>query len=127
MKELGRWNCLLIAFWLSSGMPEPRIAKLVLDARRRAGLSQRDLARRARTAQSVIARIEAGITSPTWDTLSRLLAAAGFELRASLELRPVSGSHMLDDVPRILRLTPEQRLIELRNASRFFASVRPRG
>jgi hypothetical protein len=28
---------------------------------------------------------------------------------------------MLDDVPRILRLTPEQRLLELHNAARFFA------
>jgi len=32
---------------------------------------------------------------------------------------------MLDDVPRILRLTPEERLIELRNAARFLdAAVR---
>jgi hypothetical protein len=74
----------------------------------------------------VVARIEAGTTSPTWDTLSRLLAAAGFELSATLELRAVRGSHMLDDVPRILRLTPEQRLIELRNASRFITSARQR-
>lgn len=96
------------------------------NARRQAGLSQRDLARRARTAQSVVARVEAGTTSPTWDTLLRLLAAAGFELHTNLQLRPVKRSHMLDDVPRILRLTPEQRLIELRNVSRFFMSVRPR-
>ena len=108
-------------------MLQPRVADLVREARRRAGLSQRDLARRARTTQSVVARIEAGTRSPTWDTLARLLAAAGFELRASLEVRPVKGSHMLDDVPRILRLTPEQRLIELRNASQFITSVRPRG
>ncbi len=107
-------------------MTRPRIADVVRNARRQAGLSQRDLARRARTAQSVVARIEAGTTSPTWDTLSRLLAAAGFELRASVALRPVKRSHMLDDVPRILRLTPEGRLIELRNASRFFTAARPR-
>ncbi len=103
-----------------------RIGRLIRDARLRTGLSQRDLARRARTAQSVIARIEAGKTSPTWDTLSRLLAAAGFDLRANLELRPVKRSHMLDDVRRILRLTPEHRLIELRNASRLIVSARPR-
>jgi hypothetical protein len=30
---------------------------------------------------------------------------------------------MLDDVPRILRLTPEERLIELRNAARFFETA----
>ena len=107
-------------------MARSRIAALLIDARRQAGLSQRDLARRARTAQSVVARIEGGATSPSWDTLTHLLGAAGFDLRASLELRPVTGSHMLDDVPRILSLTPEQRLIELGNASRFVASARPR-
>jgi transcriptional regulator with XRE-family HTH domain len=94
-------------------------AALVRDARLRAGLSQRELARRAKTAQSVVARIEGGQTSPAWETLTRLLAAAGFELDASLTVRPVFGSHMLDDVTRILRMTPEERLAEIANASRL--------
>ncbi len=94
-------------------------AALVRDARLRAGLSQRALARRAQTAQSVVARIERGQTSPTWETLTRLLAAAGFDLDASLAVRPVFGSHMLDDVARILCLTPEERLTEVANATRF--------
>jgi hypothetical protein len=33
---------------------------------------------------------------------------------------------MLSDVARILRLTPEERLIELRNAARFLAAARRR-
>ena len=92
---------------------------LVRDARLRAGLTQRELARRAETAQSVVAHIERGQTSPTWETLTRLLAAAGFDLDASLAVRPVVESHMLDDVARILCLTPEERLTEVANASRF--------
>ncbi len=96
-------------------------AALVLDARLRAGLTQRELAHRAETAQSVVARIERGQTSPTWETLTRLLAAAGFDLDASLAVRPVFGSHMLDDVARILCLTPEERLAEVANANRFLA------
>lgn len=102
-------------------------ARLVAAARQRARISQRELARRARTAQSVVARIESGATSPGWKTLQRILQAAGFELHTELAARPRGRSHMLDDVPRILRLTPEQRLIELRNAARFFsaAEVRP--
>ena len=99
-------------------------AALVRHARRRAGLTQRDLARRARTAQSVVARIERGLTSPSWRTLSRLLAAAGFELRADLGLRPTPRSHMLADVARILQLSPQQRLDEVRNLSRFVAAAR---
>ena len=99
-------------------------AELLRQARERAGLSQRQLAQRAGTAQSVIARIERGLSSPTWDTLERLLEAAGFELAAQVEPRVVVGSHMLDDVPRILQLTPEQRLEEVKNLSEFFAHAR---
>ena len=98
-------------------------AELLAAARDRAGLAQRALARRARTAQSVIARIESGATSPSWRTLERLVRGAGFELRISLVPRIRGRSHMLEDVPRIMRLTPEQRLLELRNAARFFASA----
>lgn len=105
-------------------MTAPASAALLHAARRRAGLTQRELARRSGTAQSVIARIERGQTSPTWDTLARLLGAAGFELRPGLALRPIADSHMLDDVPRILRLAPEARLTELANASRFFSAAR---
>ena len=101
-------------------------ARLLRSARDRAGLTQRALAERAKTAQSVVARIEQGATSPTWDTLSRLLDAAGFELEASLGLSVADESHMLADVPRILRLTPEERLIELRNVSRFLSEARRR-
>ena len=105
-------------------MPPP--AELLRAARARAGLTQRQVARRAGTAQSVVARIELGTTSPTWETLTRLLAAAGFELEALLGLHVVEGSHMLADVPRILRLTPEDRLLELRNASRFLVEAKRR-
>ncbi len=98
-------------------------ATLLLEARTRAGLSQRELAERARTSQSVVARIERGQTSPSWVTLAQLLIAAGFELVAELEIGPAPGSHMLADVERILSLTPEERLNEVRNMSRFLAAA----
>lgn len=99
-------------------------ATILRQARIRAGLSQRALAMRAGTAQSVVARIEAGGTSPTWETLTRLLEASGFVLDASLAIAPAEQTHMLSDVPRILRLTPEQRLEEVANAARFIAAAR---
>jgi transcriptional regulator with XRE-family HTH domain len=105
-------------------MSPAAVGPLVRAARERAALSQRELARRAKTTQSVVARVELGAASPTWDTLSRLLAAAGFDLQPELVVRPVARSHMLDDVPRILALTPEQRLEELASASRFVAAAR---
>jgi transcriptional regulator with XRE-family HTH domain len=89
-----------------------------------AGLSQRGLARKARTAQSVVARIELAETMPSWETLTGLLKSAGFELRAELERMPVVDRQILDDVPRILRLTPEQRLREVANVSRFIAGAK---
>ena len=99
-------------------------ARIVREARARAGLSQRELARRAGTSQSVVARVEGGQTQPSSDTLARLTAAAGFEIRTELVLRAVADTHMLDDVARILALTPEERLLEVRNVTRFEAAAR---
>lgn len=103
--------------------PHTSPATIVADARAKAGLSQRELARLAGTAQSVVARIESGQSSPTWQTLSTLLAAAGCVMRLEIE-RTTFDSHMLDDIARIRALSPEQRLIELRNASRFLHAAR---
>ncbi|MGE0157971.1 MAG: multiprotein-bridging factor 1 family protein [Gemmatimonadales bacterium] len=97
---------------------------LVRKAREAAGLSQRALAARAGTAQSVVARIELGRTAPTTDTLERLLHAAGSDLRIELVERPVLDPTALDDVPRILALTPEERLREVGNVSRFVSAAR---
>jgi transcriptional regulator with XRE-family HTH domain len=99
-------------------------ARLVREARKRARLSQRELARRAGTSQSVVARIERQQVNPSAGTLERLLREAGFELRVELRARRPLASHMLADVARILRLSPEQRLLEVRNASRFVSAAR---
>jgi transcriptional regulator with XRE-family HTH domain len=96
----------------------------VREARARARLSQRELARRAGSVQSVVARIEQGRVSPTWETLVRLLGAAGFELESGVRIAAPSQPSGLDDVARILALTPEQRLDELRNLSRLVAGAR---
>lgn len=91
---------------------------MVSDARTRAGLSQRELAQRAGTSQSAIARIESGAVSPSFATVRRLVEACGFELR--LSLAPAGASDPVveafkRDVDRTLlrenlRKTVEQRL-----------------
>lgn len=78
---------------------------IVTEARHRAGLSQGDLARRAGTSQSAVARLERGHSSPTLATLERLVGAAGFDLR--LELIPRAAPDPLveaykNDVDRTL-------------------------
>lgn len=105
-------------------MHDSSAARLLETARLDAGLSQRELARRAGTSQSVIARIEAGLASPRWDTLTSLLGAAGFELRARLSPAPVADTHMLAEVPRILSLSPEDRIREVAAVNRFVSSAR---
>ena len=60
---------------------------MIREARSRHGVSQASLARRARTTQKQISRIERGEISPSVATLSRLLAAMG----EGLELRAVAG------------------------------------
>ena len=102
----------------------PIAAALLREARSRARLSQRALAARAATSQSVVSRIERGLTNPGSETLGRLLAAAGFELRAELAPIAVAHSHMLEDCVRILALPPEERLREVANVSRFEAAAR---
>jgi transcriptional regulator with XRE-family HTH domain len=99
-------------------------ASLLREARTRAGLTQRELAKRAGTAQSVVARIERRLSDPSWQTLERLIAAAGFSLHRELTLRPTPDSYMLQDVARILSLTPEERLAEVRNLNAFLAETR---
>jgi hypothetical protein len=59
------------------------------------------------------------------DTIARLLRAAGFELATELRPRAVLDRQLLDDVPRILRLTPEDRLREVANINRFVANATP--
>lgn len=57
-------------------------ATALRQARRRAGLTQRDLAARAGVPQSTIGRIESGAADPRVSTLDRLLRACGDELDA---------------------------------------------
>ena len=99
--------------------------ELIRQARQNAGLTQRALARKARTAQSVIARTELGENSPAWDTLIRILRSAGFTLDVSLEKVPVVDAKLLDDVPRILAMSPQQRLEEVALINRFIHAARP--
>ncbi len=92
-------------------------------ARRAAGISQRELARRSGVPQSSIARIERGQQIPRADTLEKLLEGCGFELR----LAPVRGGGVdasqirewidMSPAERLRRATGYGRMIDrLRNA-----------
>lgn len=62
-------------------------AILLAETRRRAGLTIRELARRARTSHSAVAAYESGRKAPNTATLARLVHACGFELEP--RVRPI--------------------------------------
>ncbi len=60
------------------------VATLLTDARRRAGLTQRELAHRAGTSAAAVCLYERGERVPRVDTLTRLVAATGATLDLSV-------------------------------------------
>jgi transcriptional regulator with XRE-family HTH domain len=61
------------------------LARALIKARTDAGLSQSQLARRMKTSQSYIARIEGGKVRPSADALGRFAEATGTRLRIVFE------------------------------------------
>ena len=62
----------------------------IAKARSRSGLSQAELARRMKTTQSTVARLESGRGLPSTRTLGRFAKATGHRLKISFE--PVKGA-----------------------------------
>ena len=57
-----------------------RGSQFVREARRRAGLTQRQLAARAGLSQPGLARIESGSSAPSFERVIQLVRACGFDL-----------------------------------------------
>lgn len=72
---------------------------LIRLSRKKAGLSQRQLAERAGTSASAIAFYENGHRDPTVETLRRVCRAAGWDVRMRLDL-PDLYSESLEQVLR---------------------------
>lgn len=102
--------------------------ELVREARRRAGLTQADLAARVGTTQSAIARLERGATSLTLERATRLVRACGFDLEVRIDGGAWVGPP--EDLPpevRVLR-TLEAVVAELRRVVQPSSGrPRPRG
>jgi transcriptional regulator with XRE-family HTH domain len=92
-------------------------AILVRDARRRARLTQAQLAARLGTTQPVVARLERLDANPTLATLERALDAAGYQLELRAVPRPTPSVDESQIVER-LRMTPAERLAASTAANR---------
>lgn len=84
---------------------------LVREARKRARLTQAQLAERAGTTQSAIARIETGESSPSFDMVLRLVRLCGLDLDIMLVERDDSD---WAQARRLAALTLQQRHDHLR-------------
>lgn len=82
-------------------------ARSLLQARRRAGVSQSGLARRTGIAQPNIARIEAGGRSPRVDTLETLLRACGQSL---IVVRTMGTKVDREPIRALLQRAPVERI-----------------
>jgi transcriptional regulator with XRE-family HTH domain len=71
--------------------PAMDLAMTLAEARRRAGLTQTELADRMNTSQAEVARIESGRGGPKWSTIERYAYAIGH--------RPVVKLEEYDEIP----------------------------
>jgi transcriptional regulator with XRE-family HTH domain len=96
---------------------------LVLEARRRGGLTQRELARRAGVSRTTIAEIEAGTRDPGIETLRKVLRGAGLALDARL-----TALDLHDEVlERTLRRLPAEERARLERRAEQFVGELARG
>jgi transcriptional regulator with XRE-family HTH domain len=82
--------------------------ELVRDCRRRAGLTQEQLAIRAGTTKTAISRLEAGHLSPRVETLDVLLLCMGYRL--ALQAEPIPPRTDAAQLDAVAGLTASQRL-----------------
>ena len=98
---------------------------MIRERRRKGGLSQRSLARRAGTTQAAVSRIERGLTTPTWETVRALLLAMGYE--PELETRRLRGRWDPVHLSATRARTPAERLQLAISANRLAGSMRQAG
>jgi predicted nucleotidyltransferase/DNA-binding XRE family transcriptional regulator len=100
-----------------------RAGDVLREARKRARLSQTDVARRSGIAQSVISAYESGRREPGVQTLARLVQATGHQLE--FEIVPAPGRQLgLPDTPLGGRLRRRRRAIIETAAKRGAHNVR---
>lgn len=102
-----------------------RGGEFIREARKRAGISQQELAERLGTTQSVIARWELGVRSPTVETLFDAVRACGLDVYVRLGTPDVDHDLFLR---QNLTLTPVERIdrmvARLRGLDRLLSSAR---
>lgn len=109
--------------------PGIRAGSLIREARRRAGLTQTQLATRMGVRQPVVARLESPRSNPSLRSLERALAATGHRLELGLHRTPAVDVEL---IRQQLALAPAERLRQLERQAKAarriaLAGARSRG
>jgi transcriptional regulator with XRE-family HTH domain len=97
---------------------------LLREARLRAGLTQKQLARRAGTSQPAIARWESGAVQPSFERLRELIRTCGLELTYGLANYDDSYDEWIE---QYLALPTEERIEQALSRAEQIGEIRPRG
>jgi transcriptional regulator with XRE-family HTH domain len=97
---------------------------LIRESRRRAGLTQAELAERAGTAQPAIARWESGRTAVSLDDVIRLIRLCGLDVEFQIVERDDSD---IAQATRLARLSGQQRLDRHTRLARQLKGLRAAG
>jgi len=95
---------------------------LLREARKRAGFSQRLLAKNAGTSQAAIQRYEKGGVVPSLETLRRLVKTCGLDLRVGIDT-PLDP-HDVGMLEHHLAMTPEERISSVKNMNLLLKNAR---
>ena len=98
--------------------------QFVREARRRAGLTQLQLARRAGLTQPTVARIESGHAQASFERVVELVRASGFDLDIHVVPLDEDGLALAE---QNLGRTPDERLDGLLAATELMDGARRRG
>lgn len=102
-------------------MDAVRAQDVLVEARKRSGLTQAEVARRVGTSQSAIARLERGGNDPSWERVKSIVDACGFELNVEVADRDLAE---LATLRRNLDLSTDERWTSIVNAGRFVLAGR---
>lgn len=96
---------------------------MLREARRRAGVSQAELADRLDMPTSTVSRWERGHSRPSFESLLRAIRACGLDVSLRLVARDDSLAPLID---LQLSLTPAERLAQNSHTVNFIAEARHR-
>jgi transcriptional regulator with XRE-family HTH domain len=98
-------------------------AALIRETRKRHGLNQAALARRAGTSQGQISKIERGVVSPSISTVERLLGVMGERLELATVTGPRPNTSLRELRREYERLSLEERVAQQAALSEALTSL----